>query len=71
LKDSKQEKQNNSFVFNKDVKIAFCTLIAAFTQASILAHFDSNNYICVKIDVSEFAIATILSQLIYFANNTD
>jgi len=35
-------------------------------QISMLIYFNSKNYICVKTNVSRFAIAIVLSQLIYF-----
>jgi len=65
LKDSKQEKQNRSFVFNKNAVAAFKKLITVFTRAFMLVHFDFKNYIRVETDVSEFAIVAIFSQLVY------
>jgi len=65
LKGSKQGKQNGPFVFNKDAIAAFTALILAFTQAPMLVHFDPKNHIRVETDASGFAIAAILSQLVY------
>jgi len=70
LKDSKQEKQNKSFVFNKNAVAVFKKLITAFTRVFMLVHFDLKNHIRVETDVSEFAIAAILSQLMYLVSET-
>jgi len=66
LKNSKQNKQHNFFVFNKNVILIFRRLITIFTQTSMLIYFNSKNYIRIKINALKFTIATILSQLIYF-----
>jgi len=68
LKNSKQEKQNKFFVFNKNAVAAFKKLITVFTRAFMLVHFDLKNYIRVETDVSEFVIAAILSQLMYLVD---
>jgi len=56
-----QEKQNKSFVFNKNIIIAFKKLIFVFTQVFMLVHFDLKNYICVEINVLKFVIIVIFS----------
>jgi hypothetical protein len=56
-----QEKQNKSFVFNKNIVIAFKKLIFVFTQVFMLVHFDLKNYICVEINVLKFVIIVIFS----------
>jgi len=43
-------------------KQAFRSLLAAFTQALILMHFDFNRIIQLKTDTFDFAIAAILLQ---------
>ena len=63
LKDNKQEKQNELFVFNVDVVKAFRKLLKTFTETLMLVHFDSKNRIRIETNVFEFVIATILSQL--------
>jgi len=66
LKNSKLDKQNDLFIFTKNVILAFRKFITIFTQTSMLIYFNSKNYICVKINALKFAIAIILPQLIYF-----
>ena len=61
LKDNKQEKQNESFVFNKNVVVAFKKLILVFTRTSMLVHFDFKNHIRVETNALEFVIVVILS----------
>jgi hypothetical protein len=63
LKDNKQEKQNKSFVFNKNIVVAFKKFIFAFTRTSILVHvhFNLKNYIYVKTNILEFVIVVIFS----------
>ena len=63
LKDNKQEKQNELFVFNVDVVKTFRKLFKTFTEIFMLIHFDSKNKIRIETNVFEFVIATILSQL--------
>ena len=64
LKKSKQERQNESFIFEEVARQAFRRLIKTFTKAFMLIHFDLRNFIKVEIDASEFIIAAILSQFI-------
>jgi len=66
LKNNKQDKQNNFFVFNENVILIFRKFITIFTQMSMLIYFNLKNYICVKTNALKFAIVTILLQLIYF-----
>ena len=42
---------------------AFKALKTAFSQAPVLIHFNPNNLIIVETDASDYAIATILSQI--------
>ena len=63
LKDNKQEKQNESFVFNVDVVKTFRKLFKTFIETLMLIHFDSKNKIRIETNVFEFVIAIILSQL--------
>ena len=64
FKKSKQERQNKSFIFEKAARQTFQRLIKTFTKTFMLIHFDFRNFIKVKIDASEFIIATILFQFI-------
>ena len=63
LKNNKQEKQNELFVFNVDVVKTFRKLFKTFIETLMLVHFDSKNRIRIETNVFEFVIATILSQL--------
>ena len=63
LKDNKQKKQNESFVFNVDVVKTFRKLFKTFIETLMLVHFDSKNRIRIETNVFEFVIASILSQL--------
>ena len=63
LKDNKQKKQNEFFVFNIDVVKTFRKLLKTFIEILMLIHFDSKNKIRIETNVFEFVIATILSQL--------
>ena len=71
FKNNKNEKQIDFFNFNVEARKAFRLLIDAFTNASMLIHFDSKNLIRIKIDASEFVIAIILSQLILALNDSE
>ena len=63
LKDNKQKKQNEFFVFNVDVVKTFRKLFKTFIEIFMLIHFDSKNKIRIETNVFEFVIAIILSQL--------
>jgi hypothetical protein len=52
------------FKFKEVVRAAFKLLKAFFIRASILIYFNPNKPIKIEIDISEFAIARILSQSI-------
>ena len=45
FKNNKNEKQIDSFNFNVEARKAFRLFIDAFTNASMLIHFDSKNFI--------------------------
>ena len=47
-----------------EAKLAFLRLRQAFTEVHILHHFDPECYIWIKIDSSDYAIDSILSELI-------
>ena len=64
LKKSKQERQNESFIFEKVARQTFRRLIKTFTKALMLIHFNLRNLIRIEINASEFVIAAILSQFI-------
>ena len=63
LKNNKQKKRNELFVFNVDVVKTFRKLLKIFIEIFMLIHFDSKNRIRIETNVFEFVIATILSQL--------
>ena len=71
LKDNKQEKQNELFVFNVDVVKTFRKLLKTFIETFMLVHFDSKNRIRIETNVFEFVIATILSQLAQRMNDEE
>ena len=71
FKNNKNEKQINSFNFNVETRKTFRFFIDTFTNALMLIHFNSKNFIRIKIDASEFVIATILSQLIFALNDSE
>ncbi len=56
------------FKFIKKTQKAFKKLKEAFIKTSILFHFDLKRKIRLKIDVFDFAISKILSQLIEETN---
>ena len=62
LKDNKQNKKFESFIWEKESKLTFRRLRDIFTSIFIFHHFDSIKKIKVKIDVSSFEIANILNQ---------
>ena len=64
FKKNKQERQNESFIFEEAARQAFRRLIKTFTKAFMLIHFNLKNLIRIKIDTSEFVIAAILFQFI-------
>ena len=55
--------KNVSNYLTPDAKKAFDQLRQAFTKASILQHFDLEQYIRIKTNVSRHAIGGMLSQL--------
>ena len=63
LKNNKQEKQNEFFVFNVDVVKTFRKFFKTFIEIFMLIHFDSKNRIRIETNAFEFVIAIILSQL--------
>ena len=64
LKERKQRKQNESFIFEKIARQTFRRFIKTFTKAFMLIHFNLKNLIRIEIDASEFVIAAILFQFI-------
>jgi hypothetical protein len=56
-------KKNKTFAWIKNEKTAFKELKRQFLKAPILAIFDSEKHIVLKIDASDYAIGTCISQL--------
>ena len=54
---------DDSTFLTPEAKLAFSRLRQAFTEASILHHFDPERYIRIETDASGYAIGGILSQL--------
>ena len=54
---------DNSSFLTTEIKLAFLQLRQAFTEASILHHFDPERYIQIETNTSDYAIGGILSQL--------
>ena len=72
LKNNNQNKQNEFFVFDINVRVVFVVFIIIFTKVFMFVYFDFKNRIKIEIDVFDFVIATILSQLIFcFINNVE
>ena len=63
LKRSEKGKKSEPFEWLKEADQAFYRLQAAFTSAPLLRHFDLGLPIQIEMDVSEYAIAGILTQL--------
>jgi hypothetical protein len=64
LKEKKKKKFDKMFKFIKKTRKAFKKLKKVFIKTSILFHFDFKRRIRLKIDVFNFAISEIISQLI-------
>jgi len=62
LKDSVKDLKMNSFIWLNEVKQAFNQLHDIFMRTSILRHFDSEQHICIEINVFNYAVVSILSQ---------
>ncbi len=62
LRDSVKDVKMNSFIWLNEVKQAFNQLHDAFMKMFILRHFDSEQHICIEINVFNYAVASILSQ---------
>ena len=62
LKDSVKDVKMSSFIWLNEAKQAFNQLHDIFMKASILRHFDSERHICIKINVFNYAVASILSK---------
>ena len=63
LKGSVQGKKTGVFEWTGEAEHAFRTLIAAFTTAPVLRHFDPSLKIRLETDASGFALAAVISQL--------
>jgi len=61
LKESKNNKKFDFFVWSNEAKQTFRQLCDIFMLTSLLCHYNSSKKIRVKIDASNFAIASILS----------
>jgi transposase InsO family protein len=64
LKGSVNGKKEGPFVWGANAESAFRQLIAAFTTAPMLVHFDPSRRIRVETDASAFAAGAVLSQLL-------
>ena len=64
FKDNKNEKQIDEFVWNEEIMTIFKKFTRIFIEIFMLIHFDSNNQTMIEIDVSNFAIAKIIFQLV-------
>ncbi len=62
LRDSVKDVKISSFIWLSKAKQAFNQLRNVFMRASILRHFDSEQHICIEIDMFNYAVASILSQ---------
>ena len=71
FKKSKQERQSESFIFEKVARQTFRRLIKTFIKAFMLIHFDFKNLIKVEIDASKFIIITILFQFVTFVTDVE
>ena len=60
LKENKQERQNELFIFEKIARWTFRRFIKTFIKMFMLIHFDLKNLIKIEIDASRFVIAAIL-----------
>ncbi len=63
LKDSVKDVKMNSFIWLNEAKQAFNQLRNVFMKMFILRHFDSKRHICIEINMFNYAVASILSQL--------
>ena len=61
LKENKNDKKFNSFVWLNEVEQTFRQLCDIFMLASLLCYYNLNKKIRVKIDAFNFVIANILS----------
>ena len=61
LRNNKNEKQIKKFNFEKNVIYTFNELVITFTTILILIHFDFENKITIKTNVSKFVVTTILT----------
>ena len=69
LRDNKNEKQVDPFLWNKKAAQTFKKLIALFTSAPMLIHFDPKRKILIKTNASDFAITKVISQLVKLAQH--
>src|SRR6266481_7738070 len=53
----------HKFMWGPEHQAAFKKLKLAFTQAPVLTHFNPSNPIVVETDVSDYALAAIISQI--------
>ena len=64
IKSVKKEEWRSSFMLTDITKNTFDTLKVKFMSALLLAHFNFNKQICIKLDASNAAVTVIISQLI-------
>ena len=63
LKGGKKSKFSGKFTLDVEAKIAFEWLKAVFIIVLMLHHFNPMQKICIKSNVSEFAVSAVISQL--------
>ena len=63
LSKSKKTLESNFFIFR--ARLAFIKLWKIFIKAPIFYHFDSEHHIRIEMDVSNYTIHGVLSQLIF------
>jgi len=63
LRDSVKDVKMNSFIWLNKVKQAFNQLRNVFMKVFILKHFDSKQHIYIEINIFNYAVMSILSQL--------
>ncbi len=63
LRDSIKNVKMNSFIWLNEVKQAFNWLYDVFMKAFISRHFNSEQYICIEINMFNYAVMNILFQL--------
>ena len=63
LKDMKCDKKSGPFIWLNSTEQTLCELKACFESVIVLQHYNSEKRTWIKTDVSEFAVAGVMSQL--------